>query len=127
MTRYFMLIALCMIAPLAPAEIVCSENIFSMQQQQLPTEGWHLKSDKNDYKIYNRKISGKKIREVLALAELELSARQLFAAISDYDHYSEFMPYVKKAGYYNKKIIDHGYSRNWISLGQLPIDITQLT
>ena len=97
MTRYFMSIALCIIAPLAPAEIVCSENIFSMQQQKLPTEGWHIKYDKNDFKIYNRKISGKKIREVLAMAELELSARRLFTAISDYDHYSEFMPYVKKS------------------------------
>lgn len=79
------------------AQRECDDNIFTSRQQQLPGEGWRTERNLDSIKIYNRKVDGSSIREMLALTTIEQPAWRLFAAVADYPDYPQFMPYVKKS------------------------------
>jgi len=57
--------------------------------------GWILKSNGKDYKTYCRKREGSSTQEVLLVGVTDRKPEQIIAAITDYGHFPEFMPYVK--------------------------------
>ena len=57
--------------------------------------GWILKSSGENYKTYYRKKQGSDTHEVLLVSVADRKPAQVIAAITDYRHFPEFMPYVK--------------------------------
>ena len=57
--------------------------------------GWTLKSSGKDYKTYYRNREGSSTQEVLLVGVTDRKPEQIIAAITDYGHFPEFMPYVK--------------------------------
>ncbi len=57
--------------------------------------GWILKSEGKNYKTYYRVRPGSSTQEVLLVGVADRKPEQVIAAITDYAHFPEFMPYVK--------------------------------
>jgi hypothetical protein len=57
--------------------------------------GWILKSSGKNYRTYYRARQGSDTREVLLAGIADRKPAQVIAAITDYEHFPEFMPYVK--------------------------------
>ncbi len=56
---------------------------------------WTLKSSGKYYRTYSRNKQDSDTQEVLLIGVVERNPGQVIAAITDYVHFSEFMPYVK--------------------------------
>lgn len=59
--------------------------------------GWIFKSKGENYKTYYRARPGSSTQEVLLVGLADRRPEQVIAAITDYIHFPEFMPYVKYA------------------------------
>ena len=79
------------------AQSQCRIDMPETRHLQVTNEGWQIQNDQDNIKIYNRKIPGSDIREVLALTTINFPALRLFDTVSDYAHYKDFMPYVQKS------------------------------
>lgn len=87
----------------------CTNDIVTTRVQQLPQAGWQIERDQQKMKIYNRKTAGNPIREILVLTTIELPASWLFAAVSDYSRYPQFMPYVIKS-----EVVRQQDNKTWV-------------
>ncbi len=57
-------------------------------------EGWKRVKERESLCVYARKLEGSPIRQVMAKSIIEASPQAVLNAITDYPHYTEFMPYV---------------------------------
>lgn len=79
------------------APVQCRSGMLEARHQQITGENWELQNEHGGIKVYNREVPGSGVREVLALATINLPASRLFDTVSDYAHYRDFMPYVKRS------------------------------
>lgn len=56
--------------------------------------GWRLVTERQGIRIYNRPWPDSPIPEALARSVLHVPPKRLYAVITDYDHFVEFIPYV---------------------------------
>jgi ribosome-associated toxin RatA of RatAB toxin-antitoxin module len=91
------------------AQSECGDDIFISRQQQLSGEGWRTERDLDSIKIYNRKVDRSSIREMLALTTIEQPAWRVFAAVTDYPNYPQFMPYVKES-----RVLRQEEGKSWV-------------
>ncbi|OGI49783.1 MAG: hypothetical protein A3E57_02340 [Candidatus Muproteobacteria bacterium RIFCSPHIGHO2_12_FULL_60_33] len=56
--------------------------------------GWQPVSERDDLQLYNRAVPGAAVPAALAHVRIEVPPARLFAVITDYDHFAEFVPYV---------------------------------
>ena len=56
--------------------------------------GWHFVTERQRIRVYNRPWPGSPIPEALARAVFHVPPERLYAVITDYDHFAEFIPYV---------------------------------
>jgi ribosome-associated toxin RatA of RatAB toxin-antitoxin module len=75
----------------------CAEHAQFADAAALSAHGWEFHADTDGVRTYNRKAPSSDIQEVLAKAILDHPPERLFAVISDYDRYADFMPYVKRS------------------------------
>lgn len=56
--------------------------------------GWQTVSERDGLQLYNRAVPGAAVPAALARVRIEVPPARLFAAITDYDRFAEFVPYV---------------------------------
>ncbi len=56
--------------------------------------GWHFVTERQGIRVYNRPWPGSPIPEALARTVFRVPPERLYAVITDYDHFAEFIPYV---------------------------------
>jgi ribosome-associated toxin RatA of RatAB toxin-antitoxin module len=61
------------------------------------SHGWEFIGETEKVRTYNREAPSSSIREVLAKAIIDHPVDRVFAVISDYERYADFMPYVKRS------------------------------
>ena len=76
-----------------PASAPANEVIRPLQLDS----SWHHENDSNDgIAVYSRQREGSRVREVMAESLIDATVNEILLVISDYGHYTEFMPYVEK-------------------------------
>jgi len=58
----------------------------------LPVDGWTFTRRMGDVDIYRRSINGSEFPALRAHARIKASAKAVYAVISDYDHFRDFIP-----------------------------------
>jgi ribosome-associated toxin RatA of RatAB toxin-antitoxin module len=76
---------------------VCAEHAQFVDEGALSAHAWEFYAETDGVRAYNRKAPSSNIQEVLAKAIIDHPPERLFAVISDYDRYADFMPYVKRS------------------------------
>jgi ribosome-associated toxin RatA of RatAB toxin-antitoxin module len=56
--------------------------------------GWQAVSERGGLRLYNRAVPGAAVPAALARVRIEVPPARLFAVITDYDRFAEFVPYV---------------------------------
>lgn len=56
--------------------------------------GWQAVSEHNGLRLYTRAVPGAAVPAVLVRVRIEVPPARLFAVITDYDRFAEFVPYV---------------------------------
>lgn len=56
--------------------------------------GWQPVSERDGLRLYNRAVPGAAVPGALARVHIEVPPARLFAVITDYDRFAEFVPYV---------------------------------
>lgn len=56
--------------------------------------GWQAVSERDGLRLYNRAVPGAIVPAALARVRIEVPPARLFAVITDYDRFAEFVPYV---------------------------------
>ncbi len=59
----------------------------------LLADGWQLTNESDDVRVYNRKAAKSPFYEVLARTRIAASPDRVYSVVTDFAHYSEFMPY----------------------------------
>jgi ribosome-associated toxin RatA of RatAB toxin-antitoxin module len=59
--------------------------------------GWHPVSERGSLRLYNRAVPGAAIPAALVRVRIEVPPARLFSVITDYDRFSEFVPYVVRS------------------------------
>ncbi len=91
------------------AQSECGQQVLDARPQHLSGEGWRIEREQDNLTIYNRKVDGSSIREMLALITIDQPARRLFASVADYANYPQFMPYVKKS-----RVLKEEDNKSWV-------------
>lgn len=73
--------------------------------------GWSLVRNKNGVAVYNRKLAHSKVRGIMAQAEIDVEPARIFAVITDFDNWANFMPNVRES-----KIVDRSDQVEWVYL-----------
>jgi ribosome-associated toxin RatA of RatAB toxin-antitoxin module len=76
---------------------LCAQHAQVMTEGAGAAHGWKFMAETAGVRTYNRAPSSSSIHEVLAKATIDHPPERLFAVISDYERYPEFMPYVKRS------------------------------
>jgi ribosome-associated toxin RatA of RatAB toxin-antitoxin module len=76
---------------------LCAEHAQFLDIQTLSAHGWEFIGETEGVRTYNREAPSSSIREVLAKAIIDHPVDRVFAVISDYERYADFMPYVKRS------------------------------
>ncbi len=76
---------------------LCADHAQFLDDHALSTHGWEFVAETEGVRTYNRNAPGSTVREVLGQAVIDQPPERVFAAISDYDRYADFMPYVKRS------------------------------
>lgn len=58
---------------------------------------WELANETDGIKIFTRSKEGSSVKEVKAMGQIDAPADRVFKVIGDYDHYVEFMPYMRES------------------------------
>jgi len=64
---------------------------------RLLKDGWHFVLERQGIRVYNRPWPGSPIPEALAYTVMRVSPERLYGVITDYDHFTEFIPYVTRS------------------------------
>jgi ribosome-associated toxin RatA of RatAB toxin-antitoxin module len=75
-----------------------------------PEASWEFESTTDGICVYSRSARGSSIHEVTAKAQFDVPPARVFAVISDYTHYPEFMPYVEKSEIIRRE----GMGETWV-------------
>jgi ribosome-associated toxin RatA of RatAB toxin-antitoxin module len=59
--------------------------------------GWQAVTERDGLRLYNRAVPGAAVPAALARVRIEAPPARLFAVITDYDHFAEFVPYVTRS------------------------------
>ncbi len=59
--------------------------------------GWQTVSEQDGLRLYNRAVPGAAVPAALARVRIEVPPARLFAVITDYDHFADFVPYVTRS------------------------------
>lgn len=59
--------------------------------------GWQVVSERDGLRLYNRAVPGANVPAALARVRIEVPPARLFAVITDYDRFAEFVPYVTRS------------------------------
>ena len=59
--------------------------------------GWLAVSERGGLRLYNRAVPGAALPAALARVHIAVPPARLFAVITDYDHFAEFVPYVVRS------------------------------
>ena len=59
--------------------------------------GWQPVSERGGTRLYNRAVPGAAVPAALARVRIEVPPARLFAVITDYDRFAEFVPYVVRS------------------------------
>jgi hypothetical protein len=76
---------------------LCDEQAQFDNDEALTAHGWTFIEEAEAVRTYNRESSRSRVREVVAKAIIDGPSWRAFAAVSDYDRYADFMPYVKQS------------------------------
>jgi ribosome-associated toxin RatA of RatAB toxin-antitoxin module len=82
---------LTLLAGTAAAETPAPAGVF---QDPVLEAGWQAVSERNGLRLYNRAVPGAAVPAALARVRIEVPPARLFAVITDYDRFAEFVPYV---------------------------------
>lgn len=63
-------------------------------KEPLLKAGWQAVSEQNGLRLYTRAVPGSAVPAVLTRVRIEVPPARLFAVITDYDRFAEFVPYV---------------------------------
>jgi ribosome-associated toxin RatA of RatAB toxin-antitoxin module len=86
-------------------------QLHAQDEDDLEAMGWSLVRDREGVAVYNRQFADSKVRGVMARAEVDVESARIFAVITDFDNWSDFMPYV-----YESEIIDRSDQIEWVYL-----------
>jgi hypothetical protein len=75
----------------------------------LPVDGWTFTRRMGDVDIYRRSINGSEFPALRAHARIKASAKAVYAVISDYDHFRDFIPSVV-----DSHILEQQRSTSWV-------------
>ena len=64
---------------------------------RLLRDGWRLITERQGTKVYNRPWPGSPVPEALAYTSIGVPPARLYAVVTDYDHFSGFIPYVSSS------------------------------
>lgn len=76
---------------------LCDERAQFDNDETLAAHGWMFIEQTKAVRTYNRESSRFRVREVLAKAIISGPPWRAFAAVSDFDRYAAFMPYVRES------------------------------
>jgi ribosome-associated toxin RatA of RatAB toxin-antitoxin module len=91
------IVLLCCVGANRSFAALCAEHAQFLDAQTLSARGWEFSGETEGVRTYNREAPSSSIREVLAKAIIDHPVDRVFAVISDYERYADFMPYVKRS------------------------------
>ncbi len=86
-------------------------QLHAQDEDDLEEMGWSLVRNKDGVAVYNRKLAESKVRGIMARAEVDVESARVFAVITDFDNWFNFMPNVHES-----KIIDRSDQTEWLYL-----------
>jgi ribosome-associated toxin RatA of RatAB toxin-antitoxin module len=86
-------------------------QLHAQDEDDLEVMGWSLVRNRDGVAVYNRKLAESKVRGIMARAEVDVESARVFAVITDFDNWSNFMPNVHES-----KIIDRSDQIEWLYL-----------
>ncbi len=84
-------------APLILLLAACLLPMAVHAQAQAPVGPWRFVARSGDVETFRRRIEGSDVPAVRAHVGIHASPACVFQVISDYDHFDEFVPYVKRS------------------------------
>jgi len=72
-------------------------QLHAQDEDDLEVMGWSLVRNKDGVAVYNRELADSKVREIMARAEVDVESARIFAVITDFDNWVNFMPYVHES------------------------------
>lgn len=69
-------------------------GLADLDESLILKDGWLPVSERDGLRLYNRSVPGAGVPAALAHVRIEVPPARLFAVITDYDRFSEFVPYV---------------------------------
>ncbi len=86
-------------------------QLHAQDEDDLEVMGWSLVRNKDGVAVYNRKLAESKVRGIMARAEVDAESATVFAVITDFDNWVNFMPNVHES-----EIIDRSDQIEWVYL-----------
>ena len=83
----------------------------AQDEDDLEVMGWSLVRNKDGVAVYNRELAESEVRGIMARAEVDVESARIFAVITDFDNWVNFMPYVHES-----EIIDRSDQSEWVYL-----------
>lgn len=84
--RHYFLMLILLAAPVAGAIEATS-----------PGPEWDLANKKSDFVIFTKDDKAAGVRAIVAITEVDASPDIVFDVVGDFDHYADYMPYVKES------------------------------
>ncbi len=84
-------------------------QLYAQDEDDLKVMGWSLVRNKDGIAVYNRKTADSKVHEIMARAEVDAESVTVFAVITDFDNWVNFMPNVHES-----EIIDRSDQIEWV-------------
>ncbi|MDH3431845.1 MAG: SRPBCC family protein [Gammaproteobacteria bacterium] len=93
--------------------LACSAQgqLHTQDEDELKRIGWSLVRDKDGVVVYNRKLAESQVHGIMAQTEIDVEAARIFAVITDFDNWADFMPNVQES-----EIIDRSERVEWVYL-----------
>ena len=83
----------------------------AQDEDDLEQMGWSLVRNKDGIAVYNRKLAQSNVRGIMARTDIDLDSARIFAVITDFDNWADFMPNVHES-----EIIDRSDQIEWVYL-----------
>ena len=68
-----------------------------------PGAGWEEANREDEFVIFTKDDPKAGVRALVAVTEVDAPPAKVFEVVGDFDHYADFMPYVKKASVVERK------------------------
>ncbi|MBI2569698.1 MAG: hypothetical protein HYV63_22065 [Candidatus Schekmanbacteria bacterium] len=60
-------------------------------------DGWELKADTDDIRVYSREVEGTRVRQMKAVGQIDAPPARVLAVVADAASYRETMPYTEES------------------------------